>query len=159
MHKKPNFYNRIKAVLALCLTTCLMIGGLTGCGSSREAGAPEVLEAQEYNGVLAPTEYNGPEDAGGEANAQAADDAIGEGGSSSVIAPDDADSYMTNNGSNLIYVILPSEEGQDAIERDILRQRLAEAGYSMTWRTYDGQIENQTGAIEEAGLVRARAII
>ncbi|MBQ0059248.1 MAG: hypothetical protein KBS83_04725, partial [Lachnospiraceae bacterium] len=39
------------------------------------------------------------------------------------------------------------------------RQRLGEAGYSMTWRTYDGQIENQTGAIEEAGLVRARAII
>ena len=174
---------RITSIAALLLISVLF----SSCGK-KEADAPDILMPQEESGTIAPEEVT-PEDMGEPAPAEgsgeappadpagdkaegeaAADPAAPNGAPLQGVLPNVDDiladssgstdgSPASDNGRRVVYLILPSDTGFSAVERERITDNLKARGYSVAVRVYDDVIERQSVAFDEVIRLKPAAIV
>ena len=121
--------------------------------SESEAGTENVIMPEEDTAV--PAEETGKEVLPAEETE--AEAGTPEAAEAEEIAPEDV--IEPNAGKQVIYLILATEEGASAVEKDILSSNLSEAGYDVILRCHNYDEEAQNGAFDEAIAVGAGAIV
>ena len=165
--------NRIAGAAALLLAAVL----LASCGK-KEDDAPDILMPQEEYGTIAPEEVT-PEDIGelppppqeGTPSEEAAGDPGPEDTPAHGMLPNVDDiladssgsggdgSPASDNGRRVVYLILPSDTGFSAVERERITDNLKACGYSVAVRFYDDVIERQSLAFDEVIRLKPAAIV
>jgi len=164
--------NRITEAAALFLAAALLVS----CGKKND-NAPDILMPQEESGTIAPEEVTpedigelpppeegpsfeeapaspGPETAPTHGGLPNVDDILADSSGS-----EGDGSPASDNGRRVVYLILPSDTGFSAVERERITDNLKACGYSVAVRFYDDVIERQTLAFDEVIRLKPAAIV
>jgi len=143
------------------ITAVCTVFVLTACGGAGSAEKPDIIAPEEDYGVIAPEEVGDEEadPAGGEGSGI---DGPPPGSETSQAAGTSAEGGLpasSDNGRRVVYLILPSDTGFSAIEREIITDNLKEQGFGVSVRIYNDSIDQQTAAFADALYSRPAAII
>ena len=139
--QKNTGLKKIRPLLLICL--CVLLAA-AGCGKTDET-LPDILSAEEDYGTIAPEEVND-----GNVPGEAPSDPVTEVSDSS---------SASDNGRNVVYLILPTDTGFSAIEKELITETLIKSGYGVAVRFYNDDITQQTNAFAEALHTRPAAIV